>query len=65
MEDDREWMYEGRIVNGMFSNEWGDKVDEFVEFALRNPECVNGGTSIRCPCTLVKCQNKKFLNVEL
>ena len=39
MEDDREWMYEGRIVNGMFSNEWGDKVDEFVAFALRHPEC--------------------------
>ena len=54
MEDDREWMYEGRIVNGMFSNEWGDKVDEFVAFALRHPECVNGGTAIRCPCTLVK-----------
>ena len=45
MEDDREWMYEGRIVNGMFSNEWGDKVDEFVAFALRHPECVNGGTA--------------------
>ena len=29
MEDDREWMYEDRIVNEMFSNEWGDKVDEF------------------------------------
>ena len=29
-----------------------------------NSECVNGGTVIRCPCTLVKCQNKKFLNVE-
>ena len=64
MEDDREWMYEGRIVNGMFSNEWGDKVDEFFEFTLRHPECVNGGTAIRCPCTSVKCQNKKFLNVE-
>ena len=25
---------------------------------------MNGGTAIRCPCTLVKCQNKKFLNVE-
>ena len=64
MEDDREWMYEGQIVNGMFSNECGDKVDEFVTFALRHLECVNGGTAIRCPGTLVKCQNKKFLNVE-
>ena len=51
-------------MNGMFSNEWGDKVYEFFAFALRHPECVNGGTVIRCPCPLVKCQNKKFLNVE-
>ena len=60
MEYDREWMYEGRIVNGMFSNEWGDKVDEFVVFALRHPECVNGGTAIRCPCTYLYVRIRSF-----
>ena len=47
-------------MNGMFSIEWGDKYDEFVAFALRHPECVNGGTTIRCPCTLVNVRIRSF-----
>ena len=57
-------MYEGRIVNGFVSNEWVDKVDAFVEFSLKHPEFVNGGTDIKCPSPKPKYRNKQFLDVE-
>ena len=64
MEEDRKWMYEGRIVDGFLSSEWADKVDGFVKFSLQHPELVNDGTHIKCPCPRPKCQNKQFLHVD-
>ena len=55
MEEDRKWMYEGRIVDGFLSSEWMDKADGFIKFAFQHPKLVNDGTYIKCPCPRSKC----------
>ena len=64
MAEYRGWMYEGRIVNGLVSMEWLQRVErEFITFALQHPECIDGN-KLKCPCMLRKCQNKRFYPVD-
>ena len=64
MTEDRSWMYEGRVVNGKISVDWVNMVGQrFIQFALQHRECMSG-EMIKCPCKLVKCQNKSYREVE-
>src|SRR5579859_6581178 len=52
--DDREWMYAGRPSEGMFSPEWIEKTDAFIELAFAK---VKGAPTTWCPCG--RCQNTR------
>jgi hypothetical protein len=51
MGDDRQWMYDGWKKNEAHTDEWWEKIGDFIERALSLMTTVK----IRCPC--VKCQN--------
>ena len=44
---DRQWM-NVRLRDGFFINEFEAGIEEFVDFAQRHPELMDG-TKIRCP----------------
>ena len=57
MLEDHSWMSR-RVVDQMVSMEFKNRVDRFIQFALRNPiETVDCEGRIRCPCLL--CKNLK------
>ena len=59
MSKDHSWMYD-RIVDQMMFVEFKNRVDRFIQFALRNPiEAVNYEGHIRCPYLV--CKNLKWL----
>ncbi|XP_050238000.1 uncharacterized protein LOC126687481 [Mercurialis annua] len=62
MNQDRSWMYI-RHSNGLLAEGFFDKVEEFVEFALRHPEC-KSGAKIKCPCSRRKCRNTNYRDPE-
>ena len=53
--DDCEWMYTGRSSQGLFTYEWIDKTDAFLERAFG--VAAKGVSKICCPCS--KCANRK------
>ena len=57
MSEDRSWMYH-RVVDQMVSMEFNNRVDRFIQFALRNLiEAVDYESRIRCPYLI--CKNLK------
>ena len=64
MTEDRNWVYKGRVVNGKISVDWVNMVGQrFIQFALQHRECMSC-EMIKCPCKLVKYQNKSYQKVE-
>ena len=59
MRQDRLWMYEGRVINGLLSSEFINYVEQFIAFATSHPECMSGG-KIKCPCMKFRCRNQNF-----
>lgn len=59
---DRSWMYR-RYENGLFTPSFIKGVDQFVQYATSQPRSMDG-TKIKCPCNLVKCQNRQFLEPD-
>ncbi|XP_050211492.2 uncharacterized protein LOC126661677 [Mercurialis annua] len=57
---DREWMYV-RLEDGYLHPRFAKGVEEFVEFAKRHPQFMDGA-KIRCPCNHTKCRNKGYLD---
>ena len=58
MASDRSWMYR-RIVDHVVSQEFRVGVENFVQFALGNPNAeVDRQGGIRCPCMI--CKNLKW-----
>ncbi|XP_050207676.1 uncharacterized protein LOC126657093 [Mercurialis annua] len=62
MDTDRSWMYrrlQGRLLYPGFT----ERVQEFVNFALRHPACMSG-PQIKCPCPKTRCKNTGYRDVE-
>ena len=56
MSSNRSWMYNRRKDGGL-ADEFIQGVQQFIEFALSNPDYMSGD-KIKCPC--VKCDNRRF-----
>ena len=63
MRQDRLWMYEGRVINGLLSSEFIDNVEKFINFITSHPECISR-SKIKCPCIKFKCRNQCFHNLN-
>jgi len=59
--DDRSWMYRDS-PQGLRRIDYCNKVQSFINFATSIPRNFTGG-GIRCPCR--KCQNKKYLHLDV
>lgn len=57
----REWMYARVLEDGFINPRFIIGVEEFVAFAKRHPECMDG-EKLRCPCNHRKCRNKNILD---
>ncbi|XP_060195230.1 uncharacterized protein LOC132624470 [Lycium barbarum] len=57
----REWMYYRILEDGFINPRFIDGVEDFVAFAKRHPQCMDGG-KLRCPCNHHKCRNKNILD---
>ncbi|XP_055962422.1 uncharacterized protein LOC126686600 [Mercurialis annua] len=62
MDTDRSWMYR-RLQGGLLYPGFEERVQEFVNFALRHPACMSG-PDIKCPCPRVGCKNTSYRDVE-
>ena len=60
---DRLWM-NVRLRNGFLTDEFEAGIEEFVDFAQRHPELMDG-SKIRCPCNDRKCQNRSFQELDI
>ncbi|XP_050222508.2 uncharacterized protein LOC126672598 [Mercurialis annua] len=63
MNPDRSWMYT-RHDRGFLPPDFFPNLEEFVNFAVQHPECMNG-EEIKCPCSRTKCRNTNFRDVEV
>ena len=63
MRTDRQWM-NVRLRDGFFTDEFEAGIEEFVDFAQRHPELMDG-TKISCPCNDRKCQNQSFQEINI
>ena len=52
-----------RLGDGFFTDEFEAGIEEFVDFAQRFPELMDG-TKIRCPWNDRKCQNRSFQELD-
>ncbi|XP_043815326.1 uncharacterized protein LOC122724434 [Manihot esculenta] len=62
MSTNRQWMY-NRLKDGLLNIEFLNGLEEFIQFALTHPERMDG-MNIRCPCSMRRCSNRKFLSVD-
>ncbi|XP_021625026.1 uncharacterized protein LOC110624220 [Manihot esculenta] len=62
MNANRQWMY-NRLKDGLLNTEFLNGLEEFIQFASTHPECMDG-MNIRCPCSMRRCSNRKFLCVD-
>ncbi|XP_055960661.1 uncharacterized protein LOC126668629 [Mercurialis annua] len=62
MDTDRSWMYR-RLQGGLLYPGFTERVQEFVNFALRHPTCMSG-PEIKCPCPRTRCKNTSYRDVE-
>ncbi|XP_050213117.1 uncharacterized protein LOC126664651 [Mercurialis annua] len=62
MESDRSLMYR-RLQGGLLYPGFDERVQEFVNFALRHPACMSG-PELKCPCPRTGCKNTSYQNVE-
>ena len=62
MASNRSWMYY-RLINGLLNPEFLVGLEEFIEFACSKPEWMDGN-KIKCPCTLTKCQNRSYHQID-
>ena len=53
-----------RLRDGFLTDEFEAGIEEFVDFAQRHPELMDG-TKIRCPCNDRKCQNRSFQELDI
>ncbi|XP_055960109.1 uncharacterized protein LOC130014961 [Mercurialis annua] len=63
MNPDRSWMYT-RHDRGFLPPDFFPNLEEFVNFAVQQPECMSG-EEIKCPCSRTKCRNTNFRDVEV
>ena len=52
-----------RLINGLLNLEFLVGLEEYIEFASSKPEWINGN-KIKCPCTLTKCQNCSYHQID-
>ena len=52
--NNRDWMYDGRISQWKYTEEWGEKTKQFVDRAFDIP---SRPRTVWCPCS--KCANEK------
>jgi hypothetical protein len=57
--DNRGWMYDGRISQWNYTDEWGEKTEQFVDRAFAIP---SRPIRVWCPCS--KCANQKAQDKE-
>ncbi|XP_043814818.1 uncharacterized protein LOC122724339 [Manihot esculenta] len=62
MNANRQWMY-NRLKDGLLNTEFLNGLEEFIQFASTHPECMDG-MNIRCPCSMKRCSNRRFLCVD-
>ena len=62
MASNRSWMY-SRLINGLLNPEFLVGLEEFIEFACSKPEWMDGN-KIKCPCTLTKCRNRSYHQID-
>ncbi|KAL6581941.1 hypothetical protein OROMI_005955 [Orobanche minor] len=62
MNMDRSWMYK-RFEGGYLNPTFVEGVENFIEYAT-NQQRWKDGAKIKCPCNLIKCRNRRFLDVE-
>ena len=62
MASNRNWMY-SRLINGLLNLEFLVGLEEFLEFKCSKPEWMEGN-KIKCPCTLTKCQNRSYHQID-
>ena len=62
MRTGRQWM-NVRLRDGFLTDEFEAGIEEFVDFAQRFPELMDG-TKIRCLCNDRKCQNRCFQELD-
>ena len=63
--DDREWIYTGRSSQGLFTDEWIEKTDAFLELAFTR---VKGARVTWCPyniCVNSRRQTKEVMGQHL
>ena len=63
MRIDRQWI-NVRLRDGFFTDEFEARIEEFVDFAQRHPELMDG-TKIRCLCNDRKCHNRSFQEPDI
>ena len=57
------WMY-SRLINGLLNPEFLVGLEEFIEFTCSKPEWMDG-KKIKCPCTLTKCRNRSYHQIDI
>ena len=57
-----QWM-NVRLRDGFLADEFEAGIEEFVDFAQRHLELMDG-TKIRCPCNDCKCHNRSFQELD-
>ena len=62
MASNQSWMY-SRLIYGLLNLEFLVGLEEFTEFAFSKPEWMDGN-KIKCPCTLTKCRNRSYHQID-
>ena len=52
-----------RLINVPLNLEFLVGLEEFIEFACSKPEWMDGN-KIKCPCTLTKCRNHSYHQID-
>ena len=62
MASNRSWMY-SRLINGLLNPEFLVGSEKFIEFECSKPKWMDGN-KIKCPCTLTKCRNRSYHQID-
>ena len=63
--DDREWMYMGRSCQGLFTDEWIEKTDAFLELAFARAKGVHGTWCPYSICANTRRQTKVVMGKHI